>query len=126
MQQATVNLLADMDVQPATLQAGLVAATASTDTTAADLHHHLPGDRRTRRSVGTPVTITGTATDAGGGVVAGVEVSTDGGATWHPANGTSPGRTPGRRRSAAYLHPQPGRGRQRQPGNAPRPASASR
>ena len=34
MQQATVNLLADMGAQPATLQAGLVAATASTDTTA--------------------------------------------------------------------------------------------
>ena len=31
MQQATVNLFADMGVQPATLQAGLVAATASTD-----------------------------------------------------------------------------------------------
>ena len=34
MQQATVNLLADMGAQPATLQAGLVAATASTDTAA--------------------------------------------------------------------------------------------
>ena len=30
------------------------------------------------------MTITGTATDTGGGVVAGVEVSTDSGATWHP------------------------------------------
>ena len=34
MQQATVNLFADMSVQPATLQPGLVAATASTDTVA--------------------------------------------------------------------------------------------
>ena len=34
MQQATVNLFADMGVQPTTLLAGLVAATASTDTTA--------------------------------------------------------------------------------------------
>jgi len=33
------------------------------------------------------VTITGTATDTGGGVVAGVEVSFDGGTTWHPATG---------------------------------------
>src|SRR5262249_41586642 len=33
MQQATVNLLADMSVQPATLQDDLVPATASTDTT---------------------------------------------------------------------------------------------
>src|SRR4029077_5228237 len=34
MQQATVNLFADMGVQPASLQSGLVAVTASTDTTA--------------------------------------------------------------------------------------------
>ena len=33
MQQATVNLLADLGVQPTTLQGGLVAATASTDVT---------------------------------------------------------------------------------------------
>ena len=31
MQQATVNLFADMGVQPGTLQAGLVAASQSTD-----------------------------------------------------------------------------------------------
>ena len=30
------------------------------------------------------MTISGTATDSGGGVVAGVEVSIDGGSTWHP------------------------------------------
>ena len=42
-------------------------------------------------AVGSTVTITGTATDAGGGVVAGVEVSIDGGQTWHPA--TRPERT---------------------------------
>ena len=35
------------------------------------------------------MTISGTATDAGGGRVAGVEVSTDGGQTWHPAAGTA-------------------------------------
>jgi hypothetical protein len=33
------------------------------------------------------VTISGTASDAGGGVVAGVEVSLDGGSRWHPASG---------------------------------------
>ncbi len=33
--------------------------------------------------------MTGTATDTGGGVVAGVEVSVDGGTTWHPATGTT-------------------------------------
>ncbi len=34
------------------------------------------------------MTISGTATDTSGGVVAGVEVSTDGGTTWHPATVT--------------------------------------
>ena len=48
MQQATVNLFADMGVQPATLQAGLVAATASTDTTRADVDDHLARGRRDR------------------------------------------------------------------------------
>jgi hypothetical protein len=33
------------------------------------------------------VTISGTATDTGGGVVGGVEVSVDNGATWHRATG---------------------------------------
>jgi hypothetical protein len=37
--------------------------------------------------LGSTVTITGTASDSGGGVVAGVEVSVDGGQTWHPAVG---------------------------------------
>ena len=44
------------------------------------------------------MTISGTATDAGGGVVGGVEVSVDGGTTWHPAAGRaswSYGWTPG-------------------------------
>ena len=45
----------------------------------ADLDDHLAGDRREPCSE-RPVTITGTATDTGGGVVAGVEVSVDGGA----------------------------------------------
>lgn len=85
MQQATVNLLADMDAQPATLQAGLVAATPSADTTP-------PASSITSPPVGTttpenvPITISGTASDAVG-QVGGVEVSTDGGVTWHPATG---------------------------------------
>ena len=33
------------------------------------------------------MTLSGTATDTGGGVVGGVEVSVDGGTTWHPATG---------------------------------------
>jgi len=86
MQQATVNLLADMNVQPRTLQPNLVAASASTDTVAATSAITAPASGATLQS-GTPVTITGTAADTGGGVVGGVEVSVDNGATWHPANG---------------------------------------
>ncbi len=88
MQQATVNLFADMGVQPATLQSGLVAATASTDTTAPTATITSPAAGATVYT-GQAVTISGTATDVGGGVVGGVEVSVDGGTTWHPAQGTT-------------------------------------
>lgn len=84
VQQATVNLLADMSCQPGSLQSGLVAATASTDTTPPSSGINPV----TGAQVGTPISVTGTATDVGG-VVAGVEVSVDGGATWHPASGRS-------------------------------------
>jgi len=86
MRQATVNLFADMGVQPATLQMGLVPATASTDTTPprSTITSPAPG---TTVTAGSQVTVTGTAQDFGGGVVGGVEVSVDGGATWHPAVG---------------------------------------
>ncbi len=88
MQQATVNLLADMHAQPATLQPGLVPATASTDTTPPTSHITSPATNTTVQTGGA-LTVTGTATDAGGGVVSAVEVSTDDGQTWHPATGTS-------------------------------------
>ncbi|HVN11848.1 MAG TPA: N,N-dimethylformamidase beta subunit family domain-containing protein, partial [Kineosporiaceae bacterium] len=87
MQQATVNLFADMGAQPYALISGLTAAAPSTDTTA-------PTSTITAPTAGTTVgdggkiTISGTASDVGG-VVAGVEVSTDGGTTWHPATGTT-------------------------------------
>lgn len=87
MQQATVNLFADMNVQPATLQAGLVAATASGDNSAPVTVINSPVNGASL-SVNTPVNITGTANDAIG-VIAGVEVSVDGGTTWKPANGTT-------------------------------------
>ncbi|MFC6934372.1 DUF4082 domain-containing protein [Actinomadura yumaensis] len=86
MRQATVNLLADMGHQPATRQSDLAAAAKSTDTAA-------PTSRITSPAGGTSLgnggrtTISGTASDTGGGQVGGVEVSTDNGATWHPANG---------------------------------------
>jgi len=83
MQQATVNVLADMHAQPTTLMAGLVRATASTDTTrpVSAIKSPAPG---AHLKDGARVTVSGTATDRGG-VVAGVEVSTNGGGAWHPA-----------------------------------------
>lgn len=84
MQQATVNLFADMNVQPANLQAPLSVATATTDTTA-------PTSTITAPAAGanlpqSATVITGTAADVGGAVGA-IEVSVDGGTTWHPATG---------------------------------------
>ena len=84
MEQATVNIFADMGVQPATLQTDLVQATASPDTSPPVSAISSPA-AGTNFHDGDKVTITGTASDAGGGVVAGVEVSADGGTTWHPA-----------------------------------------
>jgi len=92
MEQATVNLLADMQAQPTTLQPGLVSATASTDTTAPTSAISSPAQGATVSSR-VPVTISGTATDAGGGAVGGVEVSVDGGNTWHKATVVSAGTT---------------------------------
>ncbi len=85
LQQATVNLFADMGVQPANLQTDLEPAIASTDTTAPQSTVASPEDGA--RLAGGAVTVTGNATDRGG-VVAGVELSVDGGATWHRATGT--------------------------------------
>jgi hypothetical protein len=85
IQQATVNLFADMGTQPITLQPGLVPATPSTDLTppTSSITNPRTGDRH---QPGSLVTITGSALDLGG-QLAGVEVSTDGGATWQPAVG---------------------------------------
>ncbi len=88
MQQAQVNLFADMGVQPTSLMDGLAPATASADSTA-------PTVQVTEQPAGPvphgqPVTVSGTATDGGGagaGVVAGVEYSEDAGATWKLAEG---------------------------------------
>jgi hypothetical protein len=86
MQQATVNLFADMGAQPGSLQSGLAAATASTDVTAPTSAITAPA-AGANIGLSSTVTITGTASDAGGGVVGGVEVSVDGGATWRRATG---------------------------------------
>ncbi|WP_415830516.1 N,N-dimethylformamidase beta subunit family domain-containing protein, partial [Gillisia limnaea] len=86
MQQATLNLFADMGTQPGTRQPGLVAATASTDTQAPVTVISSPVDNASS-PVGVELTITGTASD--NQVLAGVEVSTDGGSTWSLATGNS-------------------------------------
>ncbi len=85
LQQATLNLFADMGVQPTTIQPGLVPASASADAIppSSAIVSPLAGADVT---AGTLVTITGAASDAGGRV-GGIEVSVDGGATWHPAQG---------------------------------------
>src|SRR5439155_3826554 len=81
MQQASVNLFADMGVQPATLQSGLTGVSASADSTAPASTITAPAAGASI-SPGAAVTITGTATDTGGGVVGWVEVSVDSGDTW--------------------------------------------
>ena len=92
MQQATVNLFADMGAQPATLMSGLAPAAASTDQTPPTSTITSPAANSTVAN-GSTVTVSGTATDSGGGVVAGVEVSTDSGKTWHPVTTMSPAAT---------------------------------
>jgi hypothetical protein len=87
MQQATVNLFADMGAQPATLQAGLAPARASTDTVAPSATVTSSAGGELDVTAGSPVTVSGTAADTGGGRVGAVEVSVDGGASWHPAAG---------------------------------------
>ena len=86
MQQATVNLFADMGVQPGSLQPGLTAATASFDLSppSSTITSPLAG---ASVSSGAPITVTGTAADGGGGIVAAVEVSDDGGVSWRAASG---------------------------------------
>ena len=84
VQQATVNLFADMGVQPLNLQPGQVKATKSVDVLApVSKILAIPGGVV---AAGAVTTIHGTASDMGG-IVAAVEVSVDGGRSWHPAAG---------------------------------------
>ena len=83
VQQAMINLLAEMGVQPGTLQSWLVPATQSTD------HTPPTTEISSLESINFNNSLRGTASDSGGGIVAGVEVSVDGGFTWHPARGTT-------------------------------------
>jgi Bacterial Ig domain len=86
MQQAMVNLFADMNSQPATPQADLVPAAPSQDSTPPAVTIISPGNN-TRFHVADSITVTGSASDIGG-KVAGVEVSVNGGHTWHIADGS--------------------------------------
>ena len=86
IQQAQVNLFADMGVQPRSLDAALTRATQSTDATGPTTTITTPAAGVTKPN-GTQVTVTGTAADSGGGRVAGVEYSVDGGSTWSIASG---------------------------------------
>lgn len=86
MQQATANLLADLGVQPQTLQSNLVAATASTDSTGPTITVANPTNGADLPAL-SPVTVSGTAAELGGGRLARVEVSANGGATWKRADG---------------------------------------
>ncbi len=85
MQQATANLLADMSALPATLQPGLTSPTESSDAGPPSSTITSPSTGATLVA-GQAVTVTGTASDTAG-MVGGVEVSTDGGTTWLPAQG---------------------------------------
>ena len=85
LQQATVNLLADMGAQPSTLQTSplLIAASQTMD----DMKPISSLTVASMVDIGTPTTITGAAHDTGGGKVGGVEISVDSGSTWHPVSG---------------------------------------
>jgi hypothetical protein len=88
IKQATVNLLADMGVMPSTLEAGVTLAVQSQDSIppTATILWPAVGDVST---VYREVVVTGQATDEGGGIPAGVEISLDGGTRWAPADGGS-------------------------------------
>jgi hypothetical protein len=87
MQQAAVNLFADMGVQPGSLQSELVAASASTDFTPPSSAITSPAPGALIRP-GSRVVVAGVAADAEG-QVGGVEVSVDGGVSWRRAQGRS-------------------------------------
>jgi hypothetical protein len=89
VQQACINLLADMGVQPASLiiSPGIALATQSGDflPPTSTITAPAPGSVKAQ----SPATISGTSSDAGGGLVAGVEISTDNGLSWHPVTTTT-------------------------------------
>ncbi|WP_229793794.1 N,N-dimethylformamidase beta subunit family domain-containing protein, partial [Salinimicrobium marinum] len=85
MQQATLNLLADMGVQPGSIRPELIPTTGSTDETPPVTTILLPAEN-SAIPVGRAFTMNGTATDEH--TVAGVEISLDDGFSWVPATGS--------------------------------------
>ena len=86
MQQATLNLFLDMGVTPGTPQPNLIISGSTGDLIRPVSVINNPINNATIQA-NTSVTISGTASDAGG--IARVDVSTDGGINWQAANGTS-------------------------------------
>ena len=87
IRQATANMLADGGVLPTVAVTGITMPSQSTDTTAPTLSIAEPA-AGANLAQGSLITVKGTAADVGG-QVAGVEVSVDGGASFHPADGTT-------------------------------------
>jgi hypothetical protein len=81
-----VNLFAEMGTQPGTLSYWLSPAQQSTDRSAPVSVISGVSNGLTV-GAGTTLTLNGTASDVGGGVVMAMEVSTDGGITWNSAIG---------------------------------------
>jgi hypothetical protein len=86
LQQATLNLLTDMGVTPGDPQADLILPTPVADQQAPVSVINSPADG-IEVTVGTQVTISGTASDSYG--INRVDVSVDGGLTWQTAAGTT-------------------------------------
>jgi hypothetical protein len=86
MQQATINLFADMGVNPASVQSGFTV-NSPTDNTLPTSIISTPSNASSL-PINVALNVTGTASDVTG-VVAGVEVSFDGGTTWQVATGTT-------------------------------------
>ncbi len=86
MQQAQVNLLADMDALPATLMSGLEYPDAPKDLQAPSVQ--ITSAPASAVSFGEMVSVEGTASDAQGQVAA-VEYSFDSGLSWQLAEGTT-------------------------------------
>jgi len=85
VQQATINLLFDMNAVPGTLQSNLVMPSVLNDVQAPT--SVIVSPIHNANVSGGSITISGTSADNGGGALGGVEVSVDGGSTWHIASG---------------------------------------